>query len=372
MTVEHDDFDWAEPAARVPFTRVPTWVHDREDLTLYEKAAYAAVARFVSRKEGSTARPGVPALAAAAGCGETRMRDGLKGLVDKGILSIQRRGLGLTNRYRLRFTDPGFGPSRGEDQDPHACDVVEPHASEAPDPHGVTRNQTRVNQDDEDARAASVEPSVWEQVAKKLSTVPEWDHALIAGAELACFSVVQAEPNAPWVSIAARVAASRLDVSSGSIRTNSPRMALEFGLTDWRSGRMGDRQSSGTSGLAPWGEALPKLRERVGQNRRALDLLAGLAHPDHGDLPLATLVATVAIDDWTAFESAMFDGQDTFEGRQAVSRLRKAWQALTPDRPTVDRVLDQLDQQVSDHCVRAGVTRDQLGIATPPFLEGRS
>jgi hypothetical protein len=136
------DFSWAEKAAETPYTRVPVWVTDREDLTIYERAAYLAVARFISRAEGA-AWAGIPRLARTAGCGETKLREGMKGLEDKGILSVERRGLNQTNRYKLRFTDPG-PVSRGSGTSP--LEDQEPRTSEDQEPQPLSTNQTSDNQ----------------------------------------------------------------------------------------------------------------------------------------------------------------------------------------------------------------------------------
>lgn len=101
---EERDLDWAEPAARTPFTQVPNWVVDSE-LSIYAKGAYLAIARHINGGSGD-AWPGVDRLAGMVGCGTTKLNDALIELRTFGALTTTRRGLGRTNLYRLCFTAP--------------------------------------------------------------------------------------------------------------------------------------------------------------------------------------------------------------------------------------------------------------------------
>jgi hypothetical protein len=162
MTADVPDLDWAEPAARTYYARVPEWLLDREDLSPFAKTAYAVLARHINRKSGQ-AFPGMDRLAAKVGCGEDRLRAALRELQgwregddtkDRGtwqgpqILTSKRRGLGMTNLYRLCFEDPSASETR-QDRVPDPDDT----GFWNPTPGGT--NQTEKNQTEKNQTAAA-------------------------------------------------------------------------------------------------------------------------------------------------------------------------------------------------------------------------
>jgi hypothetical protein len=125
------------------------------------------------------------------------------------------------------------------DASPHAETHMRPVRSDAPvpsrpdptPPFGVGESSASTGRD---AFVGSVD-----DVADVLRRVPEWDSALHRGAITAVDALVSANRDVPWLEIAAEVVASRLDPDPRSLRTNSPRQALDMRLADHRSGRRG-------------------------------------------------------------------------------------------------------------------------------------
>lgn len=99
-----------------------------------------------------------------------------------------------------------------------------------PDPSRPDPSSTDVDDPTRDAFAVVVE---------RLRRVPEWNAALVQGADQACFALVDSNRDVPWVELAGEAVASKLDPGEGSLRTNSPRQALELRLNDHRAGRRG-------------------------------------------------------------------------------------------------------------------------------------
>lgn len=120
------ELDWDEPAASTNYVRVPNWVVDHTGLSIYAKGLYAAISRHINNESGN-AWPGIPLLAQIVGCGTTKITDAINELEACGALAKKRRGRGMSNLYRLRFSDPkstatrsSRTPSRGAVDDRHA------------------------------------------------------------------------------------------------------------------------------------------------------------------------------------------------------------------------------------------------------------
>lgn len=156
------DLDWAEISARTGYVRIPEWLVDRADLSVYAKATYTVIARHINRKT-SDAWPGIDRIASLVGCSPRKVRDAQAELRDAGLLVSRRRGLGMTNVYRLRFTEPpegvASGAGQGANDTPGAvCDVTGDRSGSSSsadlDRPGVPGNQTEENQTEREPAAA--------------------------------------------------------------------------------------------------------------------------------------------------------------------------------------------------------------------------
>lgn len=137
MTATTHDLDWQEPAARTSFTQVPDWLIEHPTLSVFAKGTYTCIARHINRSSGD-AWPGVDRLATMVPCGTTKLNEALAELRAAGVLVTTRRGRGMTNKYRLRFTSPDTA-ARLSSSPPHGV-LESRHAAS----NQTEKNQTEI------------------------------------------------------------------------------------------------------------------------------------------------------------------------------------------------------------------------------------
>lgn len=93
--------DTADPAARLGFTQVPNFILRSTTLTAGAKLAYALFLSYAWGQESCF--PGQERLAQDMGLNRSTVTSYVRELERNGYLTVQRRGLGMTNLYILRF-----------------------------------------------------------------------------------------------------------------------------------------------------------------------------------------------------------------------------------------------------------------------------
>jgi biotin operon repressor len=90
-----------DPVVADGFTQVPNFILKNADLTVGEKITFAMFLSYAWNKD--SVFPGQERLAKDIGVTRMSVSTFIKGLKKKGFLTIQRRGLGMTNIYTLRY-----------------------------------------------------------------------------------------------------------------------------------------------------------------------------------------------------------------------------------------------------------------------------
>ena len=90
-----------DPVVADGFTQVPNFVLKNKNLTVGEKITFAMFLSYAWNNQSCF--PGQDKLAKDIGAGVRSVNRFIKGLEKKGFLAIQRRGLGKTNIYTLRY-----------------------------------------------------------------------------------------------------------------------------------------------------------------------------------------------------------------------------------------------------------------------------
>ena len=90
-----------DPVVADGFTQVPNFVLKNKNLTVGEKMTFAMFLSYAWNNQSCF--PGQDTLAKDIGAGVRSVNRFIKGLEKKGFLTIQRRGLGKTNIYTLRY-----------------------------------------------------------------------------------------------------------------------------------------------------------------------------------------------------------------------------------------------------------------------------
>ena len=90
-----------DPVVAGGFTQVPNFILKNEKLTVGEKMTFAMFLSYAWHNDSCF--PGQDKLAKDIGAGVRSVNRFIKGLARKGFLTIQRRGLGKTNIYTLRY-----------------------------------------------------------------------------------------------------------------------------------------------------------------------------------------------------------------------------------------------------------------------------
>jgi len=90
-----------DPVVAYRFTQVPNFILKNKQLTVGEKMTFAIFLSYAWHNEHCF--PGQEKLAEDIGVTRQSVNTFVKGLEKKGFLTIQRRGLGKTNIYTLRY-----------------------------------------------------------------------------------------------------------------------------------------------------------------------------------------------------------------------------------------------------------------------------
>ena len=91
----------SDPVVTEGFTQVPNFILKNKKLSVGEKMTFAMFLSYAWNNERCF--PGQEKLADDIGAGVRSVNRFIKGLEAKGFLTIQRRGLGKTNIYTLRY-----------------------------------------------------------------------------------------------------------------------------------------------------------------------------------------------------------------------------------------------------------------------------
>lgn len=133
---------------QIGFTQVHNLVLFDPGLSAGARLLYGVLRSYAGA--GRPAWPGLERLQTILGYGETKVRGFLKELSGKGVVSVERRGLGLTNRYWLEPVDQAYDKANVKEfwarkanasvqvqqsSDPHTSEDPDPYTCEDPDPH---------------------------------------------------------------------------------------------------------------------------------------------------------------------------------------------------------------------------------------------
>src|SRR2546425_287934 len=95
------ELDTLDPVARGGFTQVPNFILKNPDLSVGAKVVYAMFLSYAGHNESCF--PGKDRMAEDMGLTRVRVTKLIKELKTATLLTIQRRGQGLTNLYRVHF-----------------------------------------------------------------------------------------------------------------------------------------------------------------------------------------------------------------------------------------------------------------------------
>jgi len=90
-----------DPVVTHGFTQVPNFILKNKDLSVGEKMTFAMFLSYAWHNQSCF--PGQDKLAEDIGVTRRSVNTFVQGLAKKGFLTIQRRGLGKTNIYTLRY-----------------------------------------------------------------------------------------------------------------------------------------------------------------------------------------------------------------------------------------------------------------------------
>jgi biotin operon repressor len=90
-----------DPVVADGFTQVPNFILKNKNLTIGEKMTFAMFLSYTWHNDNCF--PGQERLADDIGVTRRSVNTFVKGLEKKGFLTIQRRGLGKTNIYTVRY-----------------------------------------------------------------------------------------------------------------------------------------------------------------------------------------------------------------------------------------------------------------------------
>ena len=91
----------ADPVVADGFTQVPNFLLRNADLSMGAKLTYAMFLSYAWNNERCF--PGQETLAADIGVARQTVNDFIRELRQKGLIEVQRRGLGKTNLYKVKF-----------------------------------------------------------------------------------------------------------------------------------------------------------------------------------------------------------------------------------------------------------------------------
>lgn len=90
-----------DPVSRGGFTQVPNFILENPDLTLGAKVVYAMFLRYAWHND--LCFPGQEKLGSALGMSRQSVSSFIIELGEAGLVTIQRRGQGKTNLYKIHF-----------------------------------------------------------------------------------------------------------------------------------------------------------------------------------------------------------------------------------------------------------------------------
>lgn len=91
----------SDPVALHGFTQVPNFILDAPGISIGAKVVYAKFLQYAWHNDGCY--PGQRRLGEEIGLKESSVSGYVKELKDAGLIEVQRRGLGKTNKYRVMF-----------------------------------------------------------------------------------------------------------------------------------------------------------------------------------------------------------------------------------------------------------------------------
>lgn len=94
--------DGADVVSQKGYTLLPNFILYRTDLSAYAKLVYAMILSY-AWGQSRAAFPGQDRLAQDCGMGVATVKRHIKELMDKGCMTVIRRGQGKTNVYILHF-----------------------------------------------------------------------------------------------------------------------------------------------------------------------------------------------------------------------------------------------------------------------------
>ena len=148
MSERERDIIVEDPTLAAGFTQIPNALLRRADLSQGAKVAYMMLLSY-SWQEGSCF-PGQERLARDMGAGERSVRTYLQELQARGLITIRRRGLNLTNVYILHQFGSANSAGQGIVQDPgsaNSADQERPNTPALKRPNlPITKTQSKKTQ----------------------------------------------------------------------------------------------------------------------------------------------------------------------------------------------------------------------------------
>ena len=91
----------ANPALLGGFTQVPNFILEKSTLSMGARFTYSLFLRYAWHEDGCF--PGLERLGENMGCSEATASRYVKELREAGYVTVERRGQGKTNIYKLKF-----------------------------------------------------------------------------------------------------------------------------------------------------------------------------------------------------------------------------------------------------------------------------
>src|SRR5436190_11389865 len=93
--------DTADPVTLHGFTQVPNFILKKPDLSVGGKVVYAMFLSYAWHNDSCF--PGQERLAQDMGMSQSRVSEFIKELATANLIEIERRGMGKTNLYKIKF-----------------------------------------------------------------------------------------------------------------------------------------------------------------------------------------------------------------------------------------------------------------------------
>lgn len=125
---------------------VPNWLMEWSVPSMGAKLCYAKLCQFADKDSG-IAWPSVDVLAEGLGVDERQARRYTKELEDIGLIEVERKGLGMSNRYRFKRHEVMSVQDRTHMSDPERTDMSGQERSHMSDPiyrkESIEKNQLK-------------------------------------------------------------------------------------------------------------------------------------------------------------------------------------------------------------------------------------